>query len=204
MKLMFFQLSEHPIRIRRNLLFFVVLSYLHVKVEPLSNITFSSIQLPDALITNGLIIGLSWFSINYFYYLYAELVEWKALHISRGEPDRRGSLPTTLIHEIIELADNTFQLNLRFSNSISQNLFQRDDVNEIEKTWGKQASVLADKVAAQVKDDVRRINEFKSAMTRYRYANRARFWVLDVAIPLLASTNCLFYLLKGAANVPVT
>jgi len=204
MDLMFFQLSEYPLKVRRNFLFIAVLIYLHTKVETLSNLRIFSISIPESIVEQGLLIGMVWFSSNYFYYLYAEYVEWKSKHILRGVTDKRGLKEKTLVPEINQLADNTFEVSLKFSSQISNNLFERNDASEIEKTWGRQSEQLAVRVSQQIQNDLVKIGNFQNTIWRYKTANRIRFWVLDIAAPVLALILSIYFLFPAIASDLIT
>ncbi len=199
MNLMFFQLTEHPIKLRRNLLFLSLLVYLHTCVQSLSSLRIFNITIPDAIINHGLVVGIVWFSVTYFYYLYAEFFEWKSKHIADPGVNGNRVQVTTLVPELKDLHNNSFTVSLSFSNTVSKNLFERGDMAEIEKAWGKQAEVLANKVQSGIAKDLQLIKIFQSAVGRYKFANRVRLWVLDITVPAVALTlSSVFMWLKMA------
>lgn len=200
MNIEFFQLTEHAIKLRRNYLFLAVLVYLHTQVANLSGVKLFSIQLQGSFIEHGLVIAITWFGFNYIYYLYAEYTEWKAKHIPvETKNSHKGLESSTLIPQVSKIDDN-FRLEVSIGDRTNpefsiRTVFSNEDTNRFEEISKKQMTEIAQKFEHILKSDIERIREFQGAIDNYNIANRIRFYILDLAIPLYTVSIC-YYLIN--------
>ncbi|EAT10888.1 hypothetical protein HF888_16485 (plasmid) [Bermanella marisrubri] len=192
----FFQPSDHVLKLRRNLLFLCVTYIVHILVQPLTKLKVFEVHIPSELLNLGFPIFISWMAVNYFYYLYAERIQWQSLFIDDElkKDYMVDGVVETLVPVITKLRPGSFSLDTNISG-------RGPDMYEKQLPSGAERVVLEDMENAdrlkeafqslnenwnkRVKQDLKLLRGYSSAFSRYHLANKFRFWILDNAIPFL-------------------
>jgi len=188
MSIKFFELSDYGLNCRRNLLLVGFLSYLHTKVEPLSELTIFNAKIPETLITFSLFALSIWFGATYFYYLYSEFTEWRLLHLNSDKSlSFYGKRQPTLVPYIEATGDQQYNLGLKFSKPVHENLFNRSLSENDMEPFHRQLRILGQDITKSIQQDIKRIQNFENAMSNYRLASKVKFYGFDLAIPIIAT-----------------
>lgn len=198
MKKNFFSLSENAFKYRRNVLFVSAFCYVHFQVSSLSNLKVFNVSIPENIISIGLPICIAWFSLNYFYNLYAEYVEWKVSHIDDAE-SQEGMLDWkgwTLIPEIVVMNEKRIEIKTEFSSSISHSEPQPITDQRIREETEKLNEYVHNQTVSAISMDIERIKKFQDAINQYQIAHRFRFYILDFGIPLVCTIMSVYLFLN--------
>lgn len=214
MKLYFFEPSDICIKDRRNLLFVSSLSILHFHYIKLNTFQIFNVKIPEEAINMGLPLITVWFSLNYFYYIYAEYTQWRAKYIQHIEEISAGTTEpekmmgggdaltnkdsfgvikwqhTTLIPEIRELTENNIKVKTCFGTylGLSSAINKPNGNEEVITIATKEFEKTIKNFFLSVKTDIKRIESFQKAINRYTFANKIKFYIFDLTIPALVST----------------
>jgi hypothetical protein len=158
-----------------------------------------NVQIPEKLLSLGIPACLGWFALNYFYCLYAEYVEWKATHIEELETmsQELSFERATIIPDVAVYTDKRTELKLSFDPSINYGSSQSKSDIRLSDDTEKLMNTSIENLLKIIATDMKRIDLFRSAISRYQVANKLRFYILDFLVPMLLSTYC-FYLVANA------
>lgn len=187
MKQKFFSLSERCFKYRRNLLFFALVSIVHLVFLPISSWSEATEALGTLYLDLLLLLILLWFAVNYFYYLITERTEWKASFLS-AEDLHKGIQASiwqsyTLVPEIQTLTND--RIVVRAELSSSKTIFDKSNKSEddISRDMIDVMEVVEEEIKTGLKSDIKRIAAFQSAIKRYGALHSFRYLVLDALIP---------------------
>src|SRR5262245_20904271 len=110
----FFSLSDHTMRFRRNLLFVSALCFIHFAVTSLSTLKILDVTFPNSFLAWALPACLMWFAFNYFFHLYSEYTEWRAVHMEGAGIASQIGEPLAMIPEIAIVTDNHIKVTAQF------------------------------------------------------------------------------------------
>lgn len=187
-KLIFFTPGDEAHKHRRNLLLAATLCIVHFYVKPITSLKIFDVTFDASFLNFGLTAALLWFGANYFYYLYSDYMQWKAKHMVAEQTHIMppGRVYASYLPAMVHAANG--DLHLQMLPGDSSALYVRPpattDVNALEM----QLREVVERIVKDYRDgfvlDSARIDAFNNAILRYHFANRSRFYVLDVGIPL--------------------
>ena len=200
---LFFQITDSTMKLRRNLLLTASLGILHFWMEKLQTLKVLDIQFDGDFLNLLIPISLVWFLFNYLLQFYAEYTQWKvdALNeaISEHNLSQNNWKGRTINSSIKELSKEKIRIESNFSTSIHAPKANFSSDTNLEK----QIKTLMENIDKQIKGaieaDVTRIDAFHNALSKFNFANRFRFYVLDLAIPILYSLLSILPLLKSVS-----
>ena len=171
-----------------------------------------NVSIPEEALNYDIPLMTIWFALNYFYYMYAEYTLWKAKYLNHLKDIKDGinlaktnfmggenSLTnkesfgitkwqhTTLIPEIREMTENNIKVKTCFGTYLGmiQAKNKPKGNEEVIKVATEQFQRTINEFFISIKSDVERIKSFQSAIHRFNFANKLRFYLFDLIIPSL-------------------
>jgi hypothetical protein len=186
----FFQPSEYSIKLRRNLLFLCITYILHTSIQPLTDLKVFEVNIPSELLNIGIPLFIIWFTLNYFYYLFSENIQWKASFMEEEiKNNYLGSAKApTLIPVIARLKPGSFILDLNLSGQMPD--FSRWESSDIESRLEEAFVSLSNNFKSKLDGDIKLINAFQNSFKSYHLASKLRYWILDNATPFVMIIFC--------------
>jgi hypothetical protein len=181
------------------------LCVINFNITPLSTLKVFNVSLPDSFLGYALPLTLLWFSLNYFYYLYAEYTQWRSSFISDVDvPDGmedQSWKTLTLVPEITSLTNRGIAIKAEFKSGVG---YAKDRVvtkQETEKGITELMGHISNQVMSAIQTDVARIDAFSNAIKNFNRANQFRFYVLDIFVPVIMNIISGYYLFWGANHI---
>lgn len=197
----FFSPSDEAHKHRRNLLIVSSLCIIHFFVKPINSLRIFEVTFDASFLNFGLLAALVWFAANYFYYLYADYMQWKSKHMSAEHIHIMppGRIYSSYLPSVVHASNGELHLQMLPQESSSFHLRpqHQTDFTELEI----QVRAVVERLAKEYQDGMRldttRIERFNDAILKYHFANRLRFYILDIGVPLgMTVTSILTAIIK--------